>query len=141
MPRISGRSSGTSSCSLRGLSGSDPQTLEQYRNAANLRARIDLHRRFSTSPISWNRWVFDQMRLPEGARVLELGAGTGLLWSENRDRLPGGVQAQVRELAHEHVRLGGTQGVETQALREQAAGYADQVLNNCMRTKGFTREG
>jgi hypothetical protein len=37
--------------------------------------------------------------------------------------------------------LGGTQGIETQTMREQAAGYADQVLNNCMRAKGFTKEG
>jgi hypothetical protein len=25
--------------------------------------------------------------------------------------------------------------------RQQAAGYADQVLNNCMHAKGFTKEG
>jgi len=25
-------------------------------------------------------------------------------------------------------------------MRQQAAGFADQVLNNCMRAKGFTRE-
>jgi hypothetical protein len=37
--------------------------------------------------------------------------------------------------------LGGTQGVETQTLREQAAGYAEQVLANCMRAKGFKKEG
>jgi SAM-dependent methyltransferase len=79
------------------LSGSDPQTLEQYRNDANLSARITLHRKFSTSPISWNRWVFDQMRLPDGARVLELGAGTGLLWSENHDRLPAGLELVVSD--------------------------------------------
>jgi SAM-dependent methyltransferase len=74
------------------LSGSDPQTREQYRDDANLTARINLHRRFSTNPISWNRWVFDQMQLADGVRVLELGAGTGLLWSENHDRLPAGLE-------------------------------------------------
>jgi len=26
-------------------------------------------------------------------------------------------------------------------MRRQAGGYADQVLNNCMRAKGFTKEG
>lgn len=79
------------------MSGSDPQTLEQYRNDANLNARINSHRRFSTSPISWNRWVFDQMRLADSARVLEVGAGTGLLWSENRDRLPTGLELVVSD--------------------------------------------
>jgi len=79
------------------LSGSDPQTLEQYRDDAKLNARINLNRRFSTNPVSWNRWVFDQMRLPAGARVLELGAGTGVLWSENRDRLPAGLELLVTD--------------------------------------------
>ena len=35
---------------------------DQYKNAANLRARIELHRRFSTSA-GWYRWVFDQYRI------------------------------------------------------------------------------
>ena len=99
------------------MSGSDPQTLGQYRNDANLTARINLHRRFSTNPIGWNQWVFDQMRLPSGARVLELGAGTGVLWSENRDRLPAGLELVVTDssegmlrAAREH--LEGVPGVE-----------------------------
>jgi ubiquinone/menaquinone biosynthesis C-methylase UbiE len=66
----------------------EERTRRQYANDGNLSARINLHRRFSANPVSWNRWVFDQMGLPEDARILELGAGTGRLWSENRDRLP-----------------------------------------------------
>jgi hypothetical protein len=29
--------------------------------------------------------------------------------------------------------------VEAQAMRRQAAAFADQVLNSCMRAKGFTK--
>lgn len=99
------------------MSGSDPQTVEQYRNDANLTARINLHRRFSTSRISWNRWVFDQMRLPQRARVLELGAGTGLLWSENHDRLPAGLELVISDSSEGMLRaareqLDGVPGVE-----------------------------
>jgi len=70
----------------------EERTRQQYATDANLTARINLHRRFSTNPISWNRWVFDQMRLSNGAHVLEIGAGTGRLWSENRHRLPAGFR-------------------------------------------------
>jgi hypothetical protein len=35
----------------------------------------------------------------------------------------------------------GTAGIEEQAMRQQASGFADRVLNNCMRAKGFTKEG
>jgi ubiquinone/menaquinone biosynthesis C-methylase UbiE len=103
------------------LSGSDPQTLEQYRNDANLSARINLHRRFSTNPISWNRWVFDQMRLPDVARVLELGAGTGVLWSENRDRLPSGLDLVISDSSEGMLRaareqLDGLPGVQLRQM-------------------------
>jgi len=110
------------------LSGSDPQTLEQYRNDANLSARINLHRRFSTSPISWNRWVFNQMQLPESARVLELGAGTCVLWGENRDRLPAGLELVASDSSDGMLRaareqLGGMRGVELRQM--DAAGIPD----------------
>jgi hypothetical protein len=52
-----------------------------------------------------------------------------------------GINADINATLGRNWQLGGTQGVETQALREQATGYADQVLNNCMRAKGFTKEG
>ena len=61
---------------------------EQYRNAANLDARIDLHSRFSTNQLNWYRWLFDHLALPEGARVLELGCGPAKLWRENLGRVP-----------------------------------------------------
>ena len=61
---------------------------EQYRNADNLNARITLHRRFSTNPYGWIRWVFDQLHLPTRCRILELGSGPGDLWLENLDRIP-----------------------------------------------------
>jgi len=70
----------------------EERTRQQYANDAKLTARISLHRRFSANLVTWNRWVFDQMKLPDGARGLELGAGTGRLWSENRDRLPAGLR-------------------------------------------------
>lgn len=70
---------------------------DQYGDDSKLKARINLHQRFSASPITWYRWVFDQMHLPSGIRVLELGAGTGLLWQENRDRLPPSIRIVVSD--------------------------------------------
>ena len=53
---------------------------EQYKDGSNLSARIRLHQRFSTNRYGQMRWMFDRIQLPENARVLELGCGTGLLW-------------------------------------------------------------
>ncbi|HET7046251.1 MAG TPA: methyltransferase domain-containing protein [Gaiellaceae bacterium] len=60
---------------------------EQYRDQTNLRARIELHARFSTNP-GWQQWVFDRLELADGERVLEVGCGPGDLWRANLDRLP-----------------------------------------------------
>jgi SAM-dependent methyltransferase len=61
---------------------------EQYKTPRNLNARIQLHKRFSTNPHSWLHWVFEQLHLAPGMRVLEVGGGPGGLWDENRHRLP-----------------------------------------------------
>lgn len=60
----------------------------QYQNASNLNARIQLHARFSTNKYSWYRWIFDQLDLSPESRILELGCGTGHLWIENLHRIP-----------------------------------------------------
>jgi len=52
----------------------DPQYLktEQYKDASNLNARIEIHRRFSTNTQGWFPWIFDMLeKLPQSARVLE----------------------------------------------------------------------
>jgi hypothetical protein len=51
-----------------------------------------------------------------------------------------GINADINATLGRNWQLGGTQGIEAQTMREQAAGYADQVLNNCMRAKGFSKE-
>ena len=64
---------------------------DQYRNASNLDARMELHKRFSTNPYGWFPWIFDTLEtLPNPARVLELGCGPGYMWKECGDRIPDG---------------------------------------------------
>jgi SAM-dependent methyltransferase len=60
---------------------------QQYHDASNLNARIELHVRFSTNRYGWLRWVFDQLSLPERCRILELGCGPGRLWLDNLARI------------------------------------------------------
>jgi len=52
-----------------------------------------------------------------------------------------GINADINATLGRNWQLGGTQTIEAEASRRQASGYADQVLNNCMRAKGFTKEG
>ena len=61
---------------------------DQYKDAANLNARIQLHERFSTQTYDWQRWVFDQIQARPRSRVLEIGCGPARLWLNNFDRIP-----------------------------------------------------
>ena len=63
---------------------------EQYKNSSNLEKRIRIHD-YSTSGQDWMDWVYDKMEFNEGATVLEIGCGTGLLWLKNVHRLPQGL--------------------------------------------------
>ena len=68
----------------------DPNYLiaEQYRDASNLNARIEIHRRFSANPYGWTRWLFDIIGAAPGPDVLELGCGPAGLWAQNLARVP-----------------------------------------------------
>ncbi len=72
----------------------DPQYLrhQQYRDATNLNARIQLHARFSTNHYGWHRWVYDQLALPPQGCILELGCGSAELWATNLQRVPAGCE-------------------------------------------------
>lgn len=61
---------------------------DQYNTASNLNVRIEIHRRFSTNKQNLFRWIFEQLKITAPARILEIGAGTGLLWRTNLDRVP-----------------------------------------------------
>lgn len=51
-----------------------------------------------------------------------------------------GINADINATLGRNWQLGGTQGLQHQSMGRQAAGLADQVLNSCMRAKGFTKQ-
>lgn len=54
----------------------------QYKDSTNLNARILLHKRFSVNPYGWYHWLMDQFDGLEAGLLLELGCGSGALWSQ-----------------------------------------------------------
>lgn len=61
---------------------------KQYADDKNLDIRIKLHELYSTNKYGWSNWVFDQIELTEGMRVLELGCGNADFWINNSDKVP-----------------------------------------------------
>jgi SAM-dependent methyltransferase len=72
---------------------------EQYRDASNLNARIELHARFSTTTHNWHRWIFNHFDLSPNQHILEIGCGPGHLWQQNLDRLPAGWEITLIDLS------------------------------------------
>jgi SAM-dependent methyltransferase len=83
---------------VTGISDSARLLREQYKDGANLSARIRLHQRFSTNRYGMMRWMFDQMQIPQNARVLELWCGTGILWRA-RVQVPRGWRVILTDMS------------------------------------------
>ncbi|WP_315114414.1 methyltransferase domain-containing protein [uncultured Clostridium sp.] len=66
----------------------DKKWIEQYKNASNLRARINIHEKFSSNAQGWMPWYFTKLNIAEEANILELGCGDGSLWLKNIDKVP-----------------------------------------------------
>jgi ubiquinone/menaquinone biosynthesis C-methylase UbiE len=78
---------------------SDKKLLEQYENASNLRARINIHEMFSVNKYGWMRWYFDELNLPEQCTLLELGCGDANLWKKNKNRIPKGLDITLSDFS------------------------------------------
>ena len=95
----------------------------QYRDSANLRAPARLYQLFGANGVDWNRWVFDQLDLPDTTRILELGCGPGALWLRNRDRVPAGWHVTLTDLSEGMIE-------EAQAnLRDLGPKFSFEVLD------------
>lgn len=73
---------------------------DQYKDSANLDARLEIHRRFSTNPYGWFNWLFDALiKLPANAKILELGSGPAYLWTNCSSRIPAGWDITLSDLS------------------------------------------
>ena len=115
---------------------------EQYKNAENLNARIQVHQSFSTNKQGLYLWIFDHLKLPENSRILELGCGSGTIWVENMSKIADGWKIILSDLspgmlekAEENLREINEQ-VEYKTIDAQSIpyedGYFDAVMANFM---------
>jgi hypothetical protein len=51
-----------------------------------------------------------------------------------------GINQDINATLGGNWQFSGTSAIEHQSMSAQAAGYADQVLNSCMRAKGFSKQ-
>lgn len=118
------------------MSDRDPEYLRdfQYGNALRLQTRGSIHDRFSTNAYGWQRWLFDlilERASAETVDVIDLGAGTCALWTQNSARMPRGWKLRITDFSEGMVEaasaaLGGS-GIEAECsiVDVKAVPFAD----------------
>ena len=81
------------------LTAMDQSLSMQYKNATNISARIRLHRNYSVNQEGWFPWLFSNLHLKPGMKILELGAGNGALWSQNIAKVPKNVTIVLSDIS------------------------------------------
>jgi SAM-dependent methyltransferase len=98
---------------------------QQYRTGDNLRARLALHSRFSTSDRRFHPWVLDQLELRPGQHVLDVGCGTGQLWVAGAGGLPERLELTLSDTSEGMLSEAGRSlrraGVQATLVRADAA--------------------
>lgn len=81
------------------LSTMEKSLKNQYLNASNISARIQLHHLYSQNEQGWFPWIFEQLPLAASSRILELGCGDGTLWTENLDSIPEQISITLSDIS------------------------------------------
>lgn len=63
-------------------------SLAQYATPDRLKARLALHERYGPAVETFHAWLFRQVQAPRTAKVLEVGCGSGHLWTVNARHVP-----------------------------------------------------
>ena len=81
------------------LTGMEKSLKNQYQDASNISARINLHSLYSQNPQGWFPWIYEQLDLKSNMKVLELGCGDGELWKENKEKLPKQIELHLTDIS------------------------------------------
>lgn len=87
----------------------------QYKTSKNLKARIRLHEKYGTNIYPWHRWVFDQLKVDPGMKILDIGCGPADFWFENSSRVSAEVPVILMDLSV---------GILTQAAKRLCGWYS-----------------
>lgn len=72
---------------------------KQYLTAKNLSTRISIHEKYSTNPQPFGQWIQSHYEIRPGDRILELGCGTGEMWSGKSSLLKEGCRLTLTDFS------------------------------------------
>lgn len=106
----------------------------QYRTADNLNARIQIHKRFSTSSQNWEDFIFGYLPDLSGKRLLALGCGNATQWRANRKRFAADARIVLTDLsegmlAEAHAELEGDQRFSLSCMDASKLDFEDESFD------------
>lgn len=81
------------------LTGMEKSLKNQYQNASNISARIQLHQQYSVNKQGWFPWLYQQAAINEHKNILEIGCGDGTLWTANATKIPPSVHITLTDIS------------------------------------------
>ncbi|MEZ3487955.1 MAG: methyltransferase domain-containing protein [Lachnospiraceae bacterium] len=81
------------------LTGMEKSLRNQYQDASNISARINLHNLYSQNQKGWFPWIYEQLGIRRGMKILEIGCGDGTLWTMNLEKLPEDSKIMLSDLS------------------------------------------
>lgn len=80
---------------------SEKELLQQYIDSSNLNASVKLQERFSSNKHGWYNWTFQNLKLKDNYKVLEIGCGNGALWAKNIEYLNDSIDVTLTEICED----------------------------------------
>lgn len=75
------------------------EVIKQYEDDAKLKKRQGFHDKYSTNKYGFRNWMFDQYKIKDGMKILELGCGNGIMWDEKYNKLPVDVELVLSDFS------------------------------------------
>lgn len=107
---------------------------KQYQTAKHLNTRISIHEKYSTNQQPFAEWIMSHYEITPGARILELGCGTGDMWKGKLSLLDGGSHLTLTDfsagmLETTRKNLGDAACLDYQVVDIQDIPYANQTFD------------
>lgn len=86
------------------LTNAENSIRSQYQNASNISARINLHNLYSHNKNHWFNWLYDNYNIHSDMKILEIGCGSGALWTQNINKIPPDINIYLSDTSQGMIR-------------------------------------